>query len=204
MSLITKLGEIRDAVKYVQKDGKNSFHGYKYASEGAILEKIREELESKKVLCLVRCEKVDIISGVTEKGKPSHIATTNMVFTLIDAENENDRIEIPFVGMGEDSGDKAVYKAYTGAVKYFWLKNFQIETGDDPENDETVEKAKRELGGTEVEKGDPVKAEAAINGAKSVADLEKIQKNLDLRAWGEGIKADLISKIEVRKAEFNG
>ena len=32
-------------------------------------------------------------------------------------------------------GDKGLYKAITGANKYFLFKLFQIETGDDPERD---------------------------------------------------------------------
>jgi hypothetical protein len=44
------------------------------------------------------------------------------------------------VGEGQDAGDKAVYKAMTGALKYCLLKTFLIPTGDDPERDETPAK----------------------------------------------------------------
>src|SRR5699024_6730814 len=36
---------------------------------------------------------------------------------------------------GQDAGDKAVYKAITGATKYALMKVFMIPTGDDPEQD---------------------------------------------------------------------
>ena len=34
-----------------------------------------------------------------------------------------------------DKGDKALYKAKTGALKYFLADNFMVATGDDPETE---------------------------------------------------------------------
>lgn len=39
------------------------------------------------------------------------------------------------LGSGQDSGDKAIMKAQTAAIKYAYLLSFAISTGDDPEND---------------------------------------------------------------------
>ena len=38
-------------------------------------------------------------------------------------------------GEGIDKGDKAGYKAYTGALKYFLADTFMVATGDDPESE---------------------------------------------------------------------
>lgn len=38
-------------------------------------------------------------------------------------------------GEGIDKGDKAGYKAYTGALKYYLANTFMVATGDDPENE---------------------------------------------------------------------
>lgn len=43
-------------------------------------------------------------------------------------------------GEGIDKGDKAGYKAYTGALKYFLANTFMVATGDDPEKDSPSEK----------------------------------------------------------------
>lgn len=40
---------------------------------------------------------------------------------------------VRFFGDGLDKGDKGLYKAYTGAIKYLLMKTFLIPTGDDPE-----------------------------------------------------------------------
>ena len=38
-------------------------------------------------------------------------------------------------GQGIDAGDKAPYKAMTGALKYALLQSFLLATGDDPEDE---------------------------------------------------------------------
>ena len=45
-----------------------------------------------------------------------------------------------FYGVGQDSGDKGIWKAVTGAIKYIMTSTFLIPTGDDPEKDEGKEK----------------------------------------------------------------
>lgn len=52
-------------------------------------------------------------------------------------------------GFGEDSGDKAIYKAITGAIKYFGSENFLVSTGDDPEReDERMDKLTGSVSGS--------------------------------------------------------
>ena len=41
-----------------------------------------------------------------------------------------------------DKGDKAGYKAFTGAIKYFLADTFMVATGDDPEKDSPEGKTK--------------------------------------------------------------
>ena len=57
-----------------------------------------------------------------------------LAFTLLDVETgffETTKI----TGEGIDKGDKAGYKAYTGALKYFLANTFMVATGDDPEKE---------------------------------------------------------------------
>lgn len=42
-------------------------------------------------------------------------------------------------GEGIDKGDKAGYKAYTGALKYYLANTFMVATGDDPEKESPAE-----------------------------------------------------------------
>src|SRR5699024_1473369 len=68
------------------------------------------------------------------RGNKEYIATVKMKFTFIDGET-GEEISIHSIGEGQDAGDKAVYKAITGATKYALMKVFMIPTGDDPEQD---------------------------------------------------------------------
>lgn len=43
--------------------------------------------------------------------------------------------ETIITGEGIDKGDKAGYKAYTGALKYYLADTFMVATGDDPEKE---------------------------------------------------------------------
>jgi hypothetical protein len=56
-------------------------------------------------------------------------------------DTESDEIiEGSFEGSGIDQGDKALYKAITGGIKYILSSTFLIPTGDDPENEQSEKK----------------------------------------------------------------
>ena len=48
---------------------------------------------------------------------------------------------VAVAGEGADAGDKAPYKAMTGALKYALLQSFLLSTGDDPEDERTNSRA---------------------------------------------------------------
>ena len=49
-------------------------------------------------------------------------------------------------GEGMDKGDKAGYKAYTGALKYYLADKFMVATGDDPEKDSPENRMNQKAG----------------------------------------------------------
>src|SRR6202045_2489868 len=57
-----------------------------------------------------------------------------MAYTFIDVDT-GEEITAKVAGQGLDSGDKAPYKAMTGALKYALLQSFLLATGDDPEEE---------------------------------------------------------------------
>jgi hypothetical protein len=121
-------------VGYVQKSGKNQFHGYKYAGEADLLEKLRPAMVEAGLLLLP--------SGKTVTGPDEHgNVTVELAYTLAHKDGEVWPEKLVAFGCGNDRakngnvGDKGVYKAITGANKYLLFKLFQIETGDDPEHD---------------------------------------------------------------------
>ena len=135
--LAKKLSEVMAAVQRVAKRGRNDFHKYDYATEADIAATVRKELASRRVMLIPQVtayEVKELPSGKDNKARdPLTILT--MTFTFICGDT-GARIVSPWVGAGQDGGDKGFYKSMTGAEKYFLLKTFLIPTGDDPERDD--------------------------------------------------------------------
>lgn len=139
MSLVRKLTEVMQEVTYIQKTGFNKFHGYKYATEADVSEKVRDELAKRNVLLVPSVKSHAVRNHTTSKGSTEYISTVQVDFTFIDGDS-GESIGFTAFGEGQDAGDKGVYKAVTGAQKYALMKVFMIPTGDDPEeNEEKIE-----------------------------------------------------------------
>jgi hypothetical protein len=150
VKLAAKIAKVMEAVGYVAKTGTNSAQGYKFVQASAVADKVREQLS--KLNVSMTPTQVDVLSeGLTPSGKQS-LLTLRFTWTLTDGDS-GETISFQSVGTGADSGDKAAYKAATGALKYALLTGFLIPTGDDPEADAATDRvgeaAKRIFGDTE-------------------------------------------------------
>ncbi|WP_373894422.1 ERF family protein [Virgibacillus sp. CBA3643] len=132
--LVKKLANVMKEVKYIEKKGFNNFNKYKYATESDVAERVREVLAEQNVMMLPDVVEHTTREHVNRKQNIEYIATVKVKFTFIDGET-GEEISIHSAGEGQDAGDKAVYKAITGAQKYALMKAFMIPTGDDPESD---------------------------------------------------------------------
>jgi len=150
VKLAAKIAKVMEAVGYVAKTGTNSAQGYKFVQASAVADKVREQLVKFNISMTPTA--IDVISeGLTPSGKQA-LLTLRFTWTLTDGES-GETISFQSVGTGADSGDKAAYKAATGALKYALLTGFLIPTGDDPEadlaTDRVGEAAKKIFGDTE-------------------------------------------------------
>ncbi|WP_056685682.1 ERF family protein [Cytobacillus solani] len=128
-SIYSKIGEVMSKVSRVPKNGYNQFHKYNYATESDLTESIRPILQESGLA---------FFSNVLEQDREGEFTKVKMEFTLADIET-GEVLTSTYWGEGQDKGDKGLYKAYTGATKYFLMKTFLIPTGDDPEADSTVD-----------------------------------------------------------------
>lgn len=150
VKLAAKIAKVMEAVGYVAKTGTNSAQGYKFVQASAVADKVREQLS--KLNVSMTPTQIDVISeGTTPSGKQS-LLTLRFTWTLTDGDS-GETLSFQSVGTGADSGDKAAYKAATGALKYALLTGFLIPTGDDPEADTATDRvadaAKKIFGDTE-------------------------------------------------------
>ena len=115
----------------LKREGNNSYDKYKYFSEAQYKE-LFTELFPKHGLEL-NFDEIEYIT-FTVDGKQPNGRMPKLKFYLFDTETgfyETTTI----TGEGIDKGDKAGYKAYTGALKYYLADKFMVATGDDPENE---------------------------------------------------------------------
>ena len=135
--LAKKILAIMAEIGPLKKDKKNDFHKYQYASEELIMGAIRD-LCIKHGVGIFPSEK----SCSTIVVGDSSITQIEMEFLIVDADS-NETKSSTFFGHGIDKGDKGVYKAGTGAEKYFLMKQFMIAAEDDPEFEKNQAAARR-------------------------------------------------------------
>lgn len=120
----------------LKKGGKNDFDHYTYFSEAQYKE-LFTDLFSKHGLELKFSEiTYETFEGT---GKNANGRLVKVEFELIDIETGFSESTV-ITGEGMDKGDKAGYKAYTGALKYYLADTFMVATGDDAEKDSPAEK----------------------------------------------------------------
>lgn len=133
-TIIKKLTRIMAEIGPVEKTGWNNFNKYKYTTE-ADVQAITSKKMAKENLMLIPFEVSHETKEVTtRKGNVEQLYTGTWDFSIEDGDS-GEKIVVRVSGQGQDNGDKAAFKALTGAHKYALMKLFQISTGDDPERD---------------------------------------------------------------------
>ena len=132
--LAKKFIDVMKECSYVEKNGTNTYHNYQYATSADVLAKVNASLVKHGIASVAVPELLDMADVTTAKGNTEKLATIQMQVTLIDTES-GETFTIVGIGSGQDSGDKAVMKAETAAIKYAYMLSLAISTGDDPEAD---------------------------------------------------------------------
>ncbi len=133
--IIRAVHAVMSEVRVIPKSGKHQL-GYSYSTESDVLSAVRPAMLRHGLVLLpsmvegsARTESYQTRNGtgirafVTTRYFLSHISGTVWPEALYQA------------GMAEDSSDKAITKAITSAHKYFMLRFFQVETGEDSDHD---------------------------------------------------------------------
>lgn len=129
IEIYKKIHSIISELKGISENGYNAYHKYKYIKQEDIINAIKPLLLQHQ-LVITSDVKEEEIRVIEDKGI---YCSVTMLFTITDLESHG-QMEFTYKGHGIDVGDKAIYKAMTGAEKYFYMKNFLIGAGnDDPE-----------------------------------------------------------------------
>lgn len=139
LELNAKLQQKKQAVRKalasagpVQKDKKNDFSNYTYISEAKYKEMFTQLLSDTGLELTTSCIGEKEIQTNHSKSICGRIVT--WLFTLTDTDTGYYE-ESQVTAEGWDTGDKAIYKAHTGALKYFLANTFMVASDDDAEKD---------------------------------------------------------------------
>ena len=133
LNLRQKLAEVRRRLGYVQKRGHNERFNYSYVTAADIAGSIGDLLAELGVVIIPRLEEIAYESAAG-RGEAARMARVVMAYTFADVDS-GEELTAKVAGQGLDAGDKAPYKAMTGALKYALLQSFLLATGDDPEEE---------------------------------------------------------------------
>lgn len=118
----------------MEKKGHNDFNKYQYLKEAQVTELFHELFVKHKVHFDHSVIEKSTIQVPGKSGSLQNFVTVEVSYAFIDVES-GEKVVGTMPGQGLDSGDKAIYKAVTGAVKYIFMKRFNIPTGDEPEQE---------------------------------------------------------------------
>jgi hypothetical protein len=133
LNLRQKLAEVRRRIGYVQKRGHNERFNYSYVTAADIAGSVGDILAELGVVVIPSLEDISYESAAS-RGEATRMARVVMAYTFADVDSGEELIA-KVAGQGLDPGDKAPYKAMTGALKYALLQSFLLATGDDPEDE---------------------------------------------------------------------
>ena len=137
LNIQQKLVEVRKSIHGFNKDTKG--FGFDYVSGSQILRAIKGKMDELGVLLIPRVdydtlhwEKHEYVTKKGEK-KLDFIITMKMKYTWVNAEDPQDKIEIDWVCIGQQTDDiaKAVGTAMTYNERYFLLKFLGLPTDED-------------------------------------------------------------------------
>lgn len=133
-TLVEMLAEACNAVGGVEKKGKNKEQGYSYQRATDVAKAMRHEFFKRGIVIIPSEEAPEFIQvGETIKKSPIFECRLGINYRIMGHGSE---ITVRGYGAARDSSDKAIWKAKTGALKYF-LRGVGLlpDEKDDPERD---------------------------------------------------------------------
>jgi len=121
LSLRQKLAEVRRRIGYVQKRGFNERNNYSYVTAADLAGAVGDILAELGVVIVPRLESIFYEPNAAGRSEVARAAQVVMAYTFTDVDS-GDEITTKVAGQGLDAGDKAPYKAMTGALKYALLQ----------------------------------------------------------------------------------
>lgn len=184
--IATALNELRKRVGYVEKTGKNPHFQYDYVEEASLMALVRKHMIEVGLVMTPRVSpgSVQVFRDVGPKNNMAVVFVQE--YNLAHVDGHVWPWPISVVAAGQDSGDKHVWKASTGANKYAVMRMLQLATGDDPEKDHGLDNG----AGGGAPSGSPARSGTPAQGAPDLAGYDLNAKATaailkDLKVWNQ-------------------
>lgn len=171
-----KLMKLREAMNSFpwEKDGINRHQSYTYFTEKLYKSNFKKALETAGLDFKASMLDYQFIPAVSDK---MNLVIARFEFEIIDRDS-GERETYVAGGSGSDTLDKGLYKAYTGAIKYFLANNFLVAEDADPESDEDETRAEKPAY-TPPERREEIKEKIAQNnGPATDVQIETIASGI--------------------------
>lgn len=175
----------RSEMSFVAKGGDNTFDKYRYAKLENYVRASEAALIKNGIFVAATVDSVQQLDNRTTKnGGNEYVVRLHMTMRAFHTSGQ--WVEVQSIGDGQDRGDKAIYKANTGATKYAYGRLFGLVTSDDPEDCEpTTQPPQRE---TPADPARPQASEAKQAFSKALTSWTGLQAN-DLAAAAREVSA---------------
>lgn len=148
-NIYQKIVEVRKNIDGFKKDQKS--FGYQYVSGNQILRNIKYLMDDLGLLLIPSLDYSTLEwekhHYITSKGKEAmdFIVQARMTYTWVNADNPEEKIEVPWVCIGQQTDDisKAMGTAMTYNERYFLLKFFGLPTDQDDADAKQIEGVSR-------------------------------------------------------------
>lgn len=191
-----------------EKDGKNMHQQYKFISEKQYKHNFKAARRKAGLLWTCVCLDSEYIPAISDK---MHLIKAKFLGKLIDPES-GDFMEYQFEGTGADNGDKALYKAYTGGLKFFLANQYLVAEGNDPEFDESVDEETTEpkkpiantttKPATDAERKDIKEGLTDTDGNATKLQISQLKKSLKMLREADPTQEDFIQQLAAKTENF--
>lgn len=145
MTLKEKLHAIYGTIDKIEKHGHNKFQNYDYIRAADVTNAIRKALMDQRVYAEINFVfDGPVYNIVREKSPSAPFSAVNVRCSIVFHDlDSTETLTSSGLGTGADTGDKAAYKAMTGALKYALKNGFLVPDEADPEADERMDEGTR-------------------------------------------------------------
>jgi hypothetical protein len=142
MNLIQKLITVYEDIDHVEKAGINKNQSYRYVRAADMVRAVRKALLRLDVYAELNFTNERQYTIAREKAPNAPFSAVDVRCTIVFRDGESgETLTSSGLGTGADTGDKAIYKAQTGATKYALRNAFLVPDEADPEADPALDES---------------------------------------------------------------